>query len=145
MKILVTRVSKGKVKVGKEIKASIGRGIVLFVGLETTDSESNLLAAVKKIINMRIFEDKHGKLSQSIQEKEYPVLCIPNFTLCGSTEKGRRPSFQKAMEPTQAKKMFDKFIILLQNTTKYVQSGVFGAHMDISLEIDGPVNINLQT
>jgi D-tyrosyl-tRNA(Tyr) deacylase len=144
MKILINRINKGKVKVAKEVIASINKGLAVFVGIEAEDTESNLIAAVKKFIDMRLFEDGSGKLSQSVKEKNYEILCIPNFTLCASTEKGRRPSFEQAMKPKEAKKLFDKFLNLLHNELGDIQSGIFGAHMNIILELDGPVNIVLE-
>jgi D-aminoacyl-tRNA deacylase len=144
MQILINRISKGKIEVAKEVVASINKGLAVFAGIEVGDDESNLITAVKKIINMRLFEDDSGKLSESVKEKNYEILCIPNFTLCASTEKGRRPSFEKAMKPEKAKKMFAKFVFLLQNDIKNVEAGIFGANMDITLELDGPVNITLE-
>jgi D-tyrosyl-tRNA(Tyr) deacylase len=144
MKILINRINKGKVKVAKEVIASINKGLAVFVGIEAGNTESNLVTAAKKIVNIRIFEDKTGKMSRSVKQTGLPVLCIPNFTLCASTEKGRRPSFEKAMKPEKAKKLFDKFLNLLHNELGNIQSGIFGAHMNIKLELDGPVNITLE-
>ncbi|MFO8052689.1 MAG: D-aminoacyl-tRNA deacylase [Candidatus Omnitrophota bacterium] len=143
MKVLINRISKGKVEVAKEVIASINKGLTVFVGIESNDTESTLVTASKKIVNMRLFENDSGKLSESVKEKGYPILCIPNFTLCASTEKGRRPSFEKAMKPDAAKKMFAKFMVLLQNKID-LQSGIFGADMAIDLELDGPVNITVK-
>lgn len=143
MKVLINRISKGKVEVAKEVIASINKGLAVFVGIESNDTESTLVTASKKIVNMRLFENDSGKLSESVKEKGYPILCIPNFTLCASTEKGRRPSFEKAMKPDAAKKMFAKFMVLLQNKID-LQSGIFGADMAIDLELDGPVNITVK-
>ncbi|MCF7873999.1 MAG: D-tyrosyl-tRNA(Tyr) deacylase [Candidatus Omnitrophica bacterium] len=144
MKVLINRINKGKVEVAKEVIASIDKGLAVFVGIEAGNTESNLVTAAKKIVNIRIFEDKTGKMSRSVKQAGLPVLCIPNFTLCASTEKGRRPSFEKAMKPEKAKKLFDKFLNLLHNELDNIQSGIFGAHMDIKLELDGPVNIILE-
>ncbi|MCF7869756.1 MAG: D-tyrosyl-tRNA(Tyr) deacylase [Candidatus Omnitrophica bacterium] len=143
MKILINRINKGSVKVKGKVKASIEKGLAVFIGIESTDTESTLITASKKIINMRLFENNSGKLSESVKEKGYPILCIPNFTLCALTKKGRRPSFENAMKPDAAKKMFAKFIVLLQNNIS-VQPGVFGADMAIDLELDGPTNIILK-
>ncbi len=144
MKVLVTRISKGSLKVKGELKACVGRGMAVFIGIEAGDTESELLQAAEKISNIRIFEAESGRFSESIQEGDYSILCIPNFTLCASTKKGRRPSFERAMKPEPAEKMFDKLITLLQNKLKNVKAGVFKASMDINLELEGPVNINLE-
>ncbi len=144
MKILITRIKSGEVKVERKIKASVGRGLALFVCVELEDTDSILLEAAQKIVNLRIFEDESGRMRHSVQERKYQLLCIPNFTLCGSTKKGRRPSFEEAMRPNLAEKMFDKLIVLLKGKVEDVQQGVFRAHMDINLNLDGPVNINLK-
>ncbi|MCF7877344.1 MAG: D-tyrosyl-tRNA(Tyr) deacylase [Candidatus Omnitrophica bacterium] len=143
MKILISRIDKGSVKVEGEVRASIEKGLAVFVGIESGDTESTLITASEKVVNTRLFAGNSGKLSQSVKEKGYSILCIPNFTLCASTKKGKRPSFEKAMQPDAAKKMFAKFIVLLQNKIN-VQSGVFGADMAINIELNGPVNIVLE-
>ncbi len=130
--------------VDQEIKASVGKGIAVFVGINSSDTESTLCAAAEKILNIRIFQDQSGRLFKSVQDKKYSILCIPNFTLCATTTKGRRPSFEKAMAPVQAEKMFDKLMVLLQNSMVNAQPGCFGANMNINLELDGPVNIILK-
>ncbi|MCF7872720.1 MAG: D-tyrosyl-tRNA(Tyr) deacylase [Candidatus Omnitrophica bacterium] len=144
MQILINRINKGKIEVAKEVIASIDKGLAVFVGIEAGDTESNLITASKKIVNMRLFENDSGKLSKSVKEKDYEILYIPNFTLCASTKKGRRPSFEPAMKPEKAKKLFDKFLNLLHNELGHIQSGIFGADMAIDLELDGPVNIVLE-
>lgn len=143
MKIFVTRIKKGEIRVDGELKASTPKGLAAFIGFENSDTDSNLLLAAQKIAQLRIFEDETGRMAYSAQDKNYPVLCIPNFTLCASTQKGRRPSFDKAMPPERAEKMFDKLILLLQNSLEKVAQGCFKAHMEINLVLDGPVNINL--
>lgn len=143
MKLLVTRIKKGKVKVGGEVKASVDEGLAVFAGIEAGDTETELLQAVKKIINLRVFEDGFGRITGSVKDNKRSILCVPNFTLCASTKKGRRPSFEAAMEPPEAKKMFTKLVAQLKKNFPRVKAGIFGAHMDISLELDGPVNITL--
>ncbi len=145
MQLLITRINRGEIKIKEKIVASINKGLAVFTGIESNDNETNLATAAKKIANLRLFEDSSGKLSKSIKEENYGILCIPNFTLCASTEKGRRPSFEKAMQPEKAKKMFAKFVLLLQNDIRNVKAGMFGADMNIKLELDGPVNITLKT
>lgn len=145
MQILITRINRGEIRAEKKVIASTGKGLAVFVGIESSDNETNLVTAAKKIVNIRIFKDSSGKLSKSVKEENYGILCIPNFTLCASTEKGRRPSFEKAMKPAAAKKMFAKFILLLQNDVRNVEAGMFGTDMDTKLELDGPVNITLKT
>ena len=81
----------------------------------------------------------------SVKDKNYQVLCIPNFTLCADTDKGRRPSFESSLPPPAAKKIFDDFVMVLRAKEIDVQAGIFGAHMEIDLEMDGPVNVLLES
>jgi len=145
MKALVIRISKAKVSVGDNIVSSIGKGLVLFIGLAREDANSDLVSIAEKIVNLRIFEDESGKLNHSVKDKRFSVLCIPNFTLCADTKRGRRPSFEQAMEPGQANKLFEDFIMLLESKGVEVKKGSFGKHMDIELTSDGPVNIILNS
>lgn len=143
MKILITRVQKASVTVEGKIISSIGKGIALFLGVEKGDTDDDTYAMAEKAANIRIFENDEGKLHYSLMEKQYEVLCISNFTLCANTEKGRRPSFDDSMEKEAANKCFENFVLILQSKGIKVARGVFGAHMDISVSMDGPVNIML--
>jgi D-tyrosyl-tRNA(Tyr) deacylase len=144
MKILLTRVHKAAVSVVGERVASISKGIVIFVGIEKTDTDSVLVEMARKVLNMRVFEEE-GKLDKSVSDKNCDILCIPNFTLCGRTAKGRRPSFDEAMEPAKAKRLIDDFARLLSQSGLHIETGAFGRHMDIQLDLDGPVNIILES
>lgn len=144
MKILVTRIKKGTVKVDKKIKALVNEGAAVFVGIQAKDTESKIPIAVKKIINLRIFGDNSGKMSYSLQEKKGSILCVPNFTLCASTKKGKRPCFKDAMRQDQAEKIFNKLVRLLEAGFENVKPALFGANMDIELILEGPVNIILE-
>ena len=95
----------------------------------------------QKVVNLRVFSDAQGKMNYSVKDKNYKILCISNFTLCANTDKGRRPSFEKAMPKDAANKPFEDFITLLRAREIEVKQGVFGEHMDIRLDLDGPVNI----
>ncbi len=145
MKALVTRVRNAQIFVeGKEV-SSIGRGIVVFLGISTDDREDDLVKMADKIVNVRIFENDKGKLHFSVLEKGYGLMCISNFTLCARTDKGRRPSFEEAMAAAQAEKVYQHMILVLESKGIKVAKGVFGAHMDIKLEMDGPVNIVIES
>ncbi len=144
MKVLVIRVSKAKVKVESNPASSIDNGIVVFAGFSKDDGDSELTAMADKISNLRIFENKDGKMWYSVRDKNYDILCIPNFTLCANVYKGRRPSFEDVMPPSEAKDMFDKFIVVMRSKGIIVQTGLFGEHMNIDLTMDGPVNIVLE-
>jgi len=141
MKALIVRVNKANLKVEDRITSSIDKGVVVFVGLFRKDDDSSIVTMADKIANLRIFENKDGKMWHSVKDKNYSILCVPNFTLCANVYKGRRPSFEDAMPPVEAKEMFDKFIVILRSSGVVVKTGLFGEHMDIDLKMDGPVNI----
>ncbi len=143
MKILVSRTNKGNVSVEGRVVAAIERGLAVFIGLENDDTVEVFDSIIEKIINLRIFENENGKFDYSIIDKNYQILCIPNFTLCADTTKGRRPSFEQAMVPVEAKGLFNKFVDMIKEKNVKVEAGVFGAHMDIDLALDGPVNVIL--
>ena len=94
-------------------------------------------------MNLRVFENDSCKLHYSLKDKGYQILCISNFTLCARTNKGNRPSFDEAMPPDEANKLFEEFIKLLKSKKIDVQKGIFGQHMDININMDGPINIVL--
>jgi len=145
MKLLVVRIAGGKISVANEAISQIGSGIAVFAGIAKGDGEAALIAMADKVVNLRIFEDEDGKLAYSVKDKNYSILCIPNFTLCANTQKGRRPSFDQSMPYTEAEKMFDKFVLILKSYGLTVEEGVFGAYMDIGLDFNGPVNIILDS
>lgn len=143
MKVLVVRVSGGRVSVEGKVVSSIDKGLAIFVGIEKEDSNAELVAMAEKIVNLRIFENEKGKMNYSLKDKNYQILCISNFTLCANTNKGRRPSFEGAASPDRAKLLFEDFIKILQAGGVRVEKGVFGEKMNIDLQLDGPVNIIL--
>jgi len=141
MKALLVRVKAARLSVEEELVSSIGPGMVLFLGIANKDCTGDAEKLINKIVHLRIFEDENKKMNLSVKDKGYGILCIPNFTLYACTQKGRRPSFEEAGEKESAKATFDDFIHLLKATGVQIESGVFGAHMDIALEANGPVNI----
>ena len=143
MNALVSRVTKAQISVNGEVVSSIERGLAVFVAIEKTDSHAELEGIAAKIVNLRIFEDEQGKMNHSVKDKNYQILAVSNFTLCASTAKGRRPSFEQSMPKQEANKLFEDFLLLLRGRGIEVACGVFGEHMDISLTMDGPVNIIL--
>jgi len=143
MKVLVVRVNKASVAVEGKVISSIEKGLAVFAGIEKGDSRQALPDTAKKIVNLRIFENEQGKMHYSVKDKGYSILCVSNFTLCASTEKGRRPSFEQADTPDKANKLFEEFVSVLMAEGADVQTGAFGKHMDIQVNMDGPVNINL--
>ncbi|UCD15267.1 MAG: D-tyrosyl-tRNA(Tyr) deacylase [Candidatus Omnitrophota bacterium] len=144
MKALVTRVSEAEIIVNNTVISAVKEGVVVFLGVEKGDQDAQALNIAKKIANLRIFENEEGKLHYSVKEKGYEVLCISNFTLCAKIDKGRRPSFEQSMVKEEADKLFDNFTLLLEGQGLKVKKGVFGEHMDIKLNMDGPVNIIIE-
>jgi D-tyrosyl-tRNA(Tyr) deacylase len=141
MKTVIQRVKSAKVTVeGKEI-ADIDKGLLLLLGIGKKDSSEEIDKLIDKIINLRIFEDKNGKMNLSLKDIKGEILVVPQFTLHANTEKGRRPSFEKARNPKDAKSLFEEFLKKLEKEGIKSESGVFGAHMIVSLENDGPVTI----
>ncbi len=145
MKVVVSRIIKGEVQVAQEVVSSVGKGIAVFVGFKKGDNAAALSAMAEKIVNLRIFEDTAGKLTHSAKDKGYAILAIPNFTLNAITDRGRRPSFDDCLDYAEAEKLFDAFVLALKAYGLTVEEGVFGAHMDIQLDFDGPVNIIIES
>ena len=144
MRAVIQRVNEASVIVeGKKI-ASIGKGIVILLGIEKKDTSKELTKMVNKCLNLRIFEDSEGKMNESVLDRNYDVLVVPNFTVASRIKKGRRPSFDNAMEPERAMHMFNQFIGSIQEMGVNVSSGQFGAHMYVALVNDGPVTFIIE-
>ena len=143
MRAVLLRVSKASLYVPDENKESIsiGIGLVIFVGIDKKDNDTAIEDFAEKVTNLRIFDNANGKLEFSLKDKNYEILCVPNFTLCASINKGRRPSFKNVMLPDTAKKLFENLIILLRARGLSVKSGEFGKTMTINTECAGPVNL----
>jgi D-tyrosyl-tRNA(Tyr) deacylase len=145
MKIVIQRVSRGRVLVeGREV-ACIERGFVLLVAVERDDTPDDLSWCAGKVAGLRIFEDGEGKMNHDLGQAGGAVLAVSQFTLVGSVRRGRRPSFDGAARPEHAQPMFDEFVQQLRATGLEVQTGVFGAHMVVDLENDGPVTLILDS
>lgn len=140
----MVRVNKAEVFVEEKLFSSINNGIALFIGLEQSDDDAVLNEMAEKVVNLRIFENENAKLTYSLKDKNYAVLCIPNFTLCADVNKGRRPSFDNALPREQADRLFENFTALLDARTNNVKKAAFGQHMRINLDCDGPVNIIIE-
>ncbi len=143
---VVQRVSEASVTIDKEIKASIGLGIMLLLGIEESDGNDDIEWLSRKIINMRIFPDDEGVMNLSILEAGGNVLVVSQFTLQASTKKGNRPSYIKAARPETAIGLYKKFIDQISiDIGRTVETGEFGADMQVSLINDGPVTILIDT
>ncbi len=144
MKIVLQRVKQAAVEVQGKITGEIERGVCLLVGIEKGDSEDDAQYLAKKVVELRIFPDEEGKMNLSLSETGGGVLAVSQFTLAGSTKKGRRPSFDKAELPERAEELFRYFVDLIRQRGIKIETGVFGALMDVRMVNDGPVTFILE-
>lgn len=145
MRVVLQRVAHASVTVDGETIGKIQRGFLLLVGVTHDDAMEDMEYLVRKIVQMRIFEDEEGKLNRSIQDIGGEILSVSQFTLYADTKKGNRPSFSKAAPGDVAIKMFEQFNGLLRDTGIHVETGQFGADMKVELLNDGPVTILLDS
>ena len=145
MKALLQRVSSAKVEVDGAVVGEIGIGLLVFLCAIKGDVEKDLNYIVKKVLQLRIFEDEAGKMNLSVMDIKGSALVVSQFTLAASTRKGNRPSFENAEAPAPAKAWYELFIQRLKDAGVTVQTGVFGEMMDVSLVNDGPVTIALDS
>ena len=145
MRVVLQRVSHASVTVEEKVIGKIQRGFLLLVGVTHDDAMEDMEYLVRKIVQMRIFEDEEGKLNRSIQDIGGEILSVSQFTLYADTKKGNRPSFSKAAPGDVAIEMFDQFNGLLRETGIPVETGQFGADMKVELLNDGPVTILLDS
>ena len=145
MKIVIQRVKEAKVEVDCKIVGKIGFGFVVLVGFTKGDSEIIVDKMINKMINLRIFEDQAGKMNLSLNDVAGSILSISQFTLYADCKKGRRPSFIEALNPKEAKVLYQYFNQGLLEENIHLEKGVFGADMQISLCNDGPVTIVLDS
>ena len=142
MRVVVQRVSESNVRISGDVRGEIGKGFMVLVSFVDDDTDGDLDWMSNKIINLRIFNDKEGKMNKSLLDVGGDILLISQFTLHGSTKKGNRPSFIKAAKPEYANQMYEKFIEVLENSLgKKIQTGEFGGDMKVSLINDGPTTI----
>ena len=145
MRVVLQRVAHASVTVEEKVIGKIQRGFLLLVGVTHDDAMEDMEYLVRKIVQMRIFEDEEGKLNRSIQDIGGEILSVSQFTLYADTKKGNRPSFSKAAPGDVALKMFEQFNGLLRDTGIPVETGQFGADMKVDLLNDGPVTILLDS
>lgn len=141
MKMVIQRVSRAEVRVDGQTVGRIGVGLVALVGLERGDSDPQLERAVRRLATLRVFSDDEGRMNRGLDEIGGAVLAISQFTLAGSIRKGRRPSFDGALHGEAAEPLFERFLDLLRAEGVTVETGVFGALMDVELVNDGPVTL----
>jgi D-tyrosyl-tRNA(Tyr) deacylase len=143
MKAVLQRVSNASVAVDGDIVGQIGTGLLILLGVEKGDSERDCEFLSRKSVEMRIFADEQGKMNLSLKEAGGSVLLISQFTLPAEWKKGRRPSFIRAAEPAEGERLYQHFAQCLRQLDVRVETGVFGAHMDVALVNDGPVTMIL--
>ena len=142
---LLQRVSEAKVTVDDKIAGEIGSGLLIFLGVFQNDTLEDTKFLTNKIVHLRIFDDDAGKMNRSLLDVEGTVLVVSQFTLCADTKKGRRPSFIKAAQPELGEKFYNNFIQDLKERGVPVETGIFGAMMDVQLVNDGPVTFLLDS
>jgi D-tyrosyl-tRNA(Tyr) deacylase len=144
VRIVVQRVSGASVDVAGADVGSIDDGFLLLLGIEPSDTEQDIVRAVEKVANLRVFPDEQGQMNRSLVETGGSALVVSQFTLLADIRKGRRPSFVGAAPPELAEPMVDRFVEVLRNTGTHVETGVFGASMDVELVNSGPVTVVLE-
>ncbi len=141
---LIQRVSEASVSIDGKIVVSIGKGLLVLLGMEKDDSTLEADRIAEKLLHCRIFEDDEGRLNLDVKAINGEVLVVPNFTLAADTKKGNRPGFSTALEPNKAEPLFNHLIQQLERSHPLIKQGVFGANMQVKLVNDGPVTISLK-
>lgn len=145
MVVVLQRVSNASVEIKGEKVSEIGKGLVLFLGIQKGDNEKDIDYLVNKIPNLRVFEDSSGKMNLSLKDIGGEILIVSEFTLTADCKKGLRPSFDKAAPPQEAKKLYETFIERLKQIGVPVKEGVFRSFMNVSLINEGPVTFVITT
>ena len=144
MKLLIQRVQNAEVSVEGEIVGKIGKGFLVLCGITHSDTEQEADYLAKKLCNLRVFEDENKKMNLSVKDVNGELLIVSQFTLYADCSSGNRPSFTNAAKPNEANKLYEYFIEKCKSYVLKVETGIFGADMQISLINDGPVTIMLE-
>ena len=144
MKLVIQRVKEAKVEVNKNIVGKIEKGFLVLIGITHTDTKENADYLVKKVCNLRVFEDENEKMNLSVKDVEGKFLIVSQFTLYADCNNGNRPSFTNAAKPEIAEDLYEYFCDKCKETGIEVQKGIFGADMKVSLINDGPVTIIIE-
>lgn len=144
MRALIQRVRSASVTVDREVTGKIDEGLLVFLGVAKVDSPDDLDYLAEKVLHLRVFQDDAGRMNRSVLEAGGAVLLVSQFTLYASTRKGRRPGFDSAARPENAKKLYDRMVTILKESVP-VQTGIFGAKMEVELLNSGPVTIMLDS
>lgn len=144
MKALIQRVKRASVTINGELYSSIGKGILVLLGVEKFDEIENAQRLAQKVANLRIFEDENDRMNFSVKDVNGEILVVSQFTLCGDCKKGTRPSFDKAAQPEKANSLYEDFVRMLKDDGFDVKTGKFRAMMDVELINDGPVTFMVE-
>lgn len=145
MKVILQRVTSASVEVDRKIVGRIGTGLLVLLGVAKGDGEADGRYLVEKLRSVRIFSDEQGKMNRSLVDVGGSILLVSQFTLLGRTTNGRRPSFDEAAPPDEAKRLYEQVVAGLRSLGTPVETGVFAAHMQVSLVNDGPVTFVLDS
>jgi len=143
MRLIIQRTDGVELKIDRQIHSRTSKGLLVLFGTHQSDNQTSCAPLADKLINLRIFEDERGKMNLSAFDIGAEIMIVSQFTLYADTRKGRRPSFNEAMEPVMAEKLYDDFIKQVASSGLTTKSGVFGAKMDVSFNNNGPVTIIL--
>lgn len=142
MRVVIQRVTKAKVSIENKEKSSIGKGMMILMAVEDSDTEQDIEWLTDKIVKLRIFDDENGVMNKSVLDVDQQIMVVSQFTLFASTKKGNRPSYLRSSKPEFSKPMYEKFVLSLQGKLgKPVATGEFGTFMQIDLCNDGPTTI----
>jgi D-tyrosyl-tRNA(Tyr) deacylase len=145
MRALIQRVTGARVIVDHVISGEIGAGLLVFLGVSKLDAEADAEFLAGKVLNLRIFEDQEGKMNRSVLDTGGSLLVVSQFTLYGDCRKGRRPSFDDAAPAEQARALYEHFVAVALRSPLRVETGIFQAHMAVTLTNDGPVTLLIES
>lgn len=144
MKAVIQRVQHAGVSIGGELHASIGKGLLILVGIQADDTDEDIEWLTSKIGNLRVFNDENGVMNLSVKEINGEILAVSQFTLMARTKKGNRPSYIDAARPEISVPLYERFVrVMNEEMQKEIKTGVFGANMQVDLTNDGPVTLSL--
>ena len=144
MRIVVQRCTHAKVTVDGKVVGKVDKGLMLLVGFTNTDTSKEIDYMVDKVLNLRIFDDENGIMNKSLLDINGSILSISQFTLYGDASKGRRPSYIKALSGDKATVLYDEFNKKIKDSNIHIETGIFGADMQVELVNDGPITILLE-
>ncbi|MGC9313310.1 MAG: D-aminoacyl-tRNA deacylase [Sediminispirochaetaceae bacterium] len=145
MRAVVQRVKACTVTVDATAVGSIGRGLLVYLGVEREDTDKDLMYLVEKITGLRIFQDSDDKMNLSVMDFSGEILVVSQFTLCADTRKGKRPSYNNAAHPREGERYYNRFIETVKDRGIHTSSGIFGARMEVTYTNEGPVTILLDS